>query len=420
MGKHSPGPMSGERGSVLLITILILFAVAVIGTTVSVIASMDLKISGNQRITTEAFTIAEAGLSEAIHRLSLRNPTTATIGGWTGNVAISDAMPYDPYWEARIYLTDPGSAPVGGGSIFNTGTIQDPNSEYLQYSAESGTENVLTIRHKWLDRDANGVRDPGEVVLYDSYQIPPENFVAGFPVEIITVSGRTGSAVRKIQAEVSRKTMSPQVRSALFCDRPLKISGGASFCGFNHDPNIPVETLPADCFNWHIQTGSLPGIRTTGDVVDTTGSSGIYGVPVATDSSATNQWMSLAEVLTVGDGELRELLANADNKSVVDPLDGITFIDGDADISSQTVGSGLVYVTGDCHLNGDLVFTGLIYIEGDLKINGGAWVLGSVVVSGQTDKQAGSGSAAILYSEDAVKNALSLSLPAIILSWREL
>ncbi len=51
------------------------------------------------------------GIERGDPRLSLANPTNATVGGWTGNIAIGDPPPYDPNWEARLYLTDPGSAP---------------------------------------------------------------------------------------------------------------------------------------------------------------------------------------------------------------------------------------------------------------------------------------------------------------------
>ena len=154
-----------ERGSVLVITLLIMFAVGVMGATLAMLSSMDLKISGNQRVTTQALDVSEAGLNEAIHRLALANPTNATVGGWTGNIAIGDPPPYDPNWEARLYLTDPGSAPSASASIVPTGTIQDPNGTYLQYSRATGTDDLLTIRHKWTDRNGDNAKDANEVVV---------------------------------------------------------------------------------------------------------------------------------------------------------------------------------------------------------------------------------------------------------------
>ncbi|MDH3216562.1 MAG: pilus assembly PilX N-terminal domain-containing protein [Candidatus Krumholzibacteria bacterium] len=421
MKKESRMSANGERGSILLVTLLIVFAVAVIGSTIAAISSMDLKISGNQRVTTEAFTVAEAGLAEAIHRLSLRNPTTATIGGWTGNVAISDSEPYDPNWETRLYLTDPGAAPAGGGSVVTTGTIQDPNQQYFMYSQPSGTDNVLTIRHKWIDRDGDGVRENNEIVLYDQGNIPPENFVSGFPVEVVTVTGRAGNSLRSLEAEVTRRLVTPLTRGALYTDRPVTLSGTSDFCGHNHDINTPPGTALMGCFAWHLVGNALPGVTSTGDDIDVGNSPDVLGSPVARDSSSANPWYGLAEMLGLSTSELADILANPDHTSQdANPMDGITYIQGDADINSNLTGSGLLYITGNARFNGGFEFTGLVYVEGDVRFLGGGWILGSLVVSGDTDYGFAAGNAAVLYSLEAIQNAVSLSLPAVVLSWREL
>ena len=94
--------LNGNGGNILVVTILILFGVSVIGTTLAMISSTDLKISGNQRTHTTALYVAEAGLNEVLHRVALSDPTDATVGGWTGNAAIRDPNdPVDPNWESR-------------------------------------------------------------------------------------------------------------------------------------------------------------------------------------------------------------------------------------------------------------------------------------------------------------------------------
>ena len=165
---------SKENGNVLIVTILILFAIAIIGSTVASVSIMDLNITGNQRSAKRSFFVAEAGLNEAIHRLSLPDPTNVTVGGWTGNAAIRDSKPYDPNWTVRLYLTSPSSAPPGSGSVVTTGTLQDLSGNLLAYSVADGTNKVLTIQHKWVDRNSDGVRDHNEIVLYDTmYKLPP-------------------------------------------------------------------------------------------------------------------------------------------------------------------------------------------------------------------------------------------------------
>jgi hypothetical protein len=414
------GNLKAESGNILVVTLLVLFAISVIGATLAMVSSMDLKISGNQRTTTQSLFIAEAGLNEAIHRISLPNPTNVAVAGWTGNVAISDSEPYDPDWKTYIYLTTPGSAPAVGGSAVSTGTLQDPNNGYLPYSQTNGTDDVLTIEHKWVDRDGDGARDVNEVVLYDPLKIPPENFASGFPVEIITVAGHSANGERVIQAEVTKRMMIARTLGALYVDKAVKLTGNCDFCGHNHDLNTPVGTKPNGCVAWHLPSGNLPGVTSTGDVVKTKGSANVVGDPQPIDDDAGNPFYTLAEVLGLSNAEVVSILARADNTSIVAPLDGITYIQGDANINSNLVGEGLLYVTGDLHAAGSFIFTGLIYVEGDVHFTGTPWILGSMIVRGTSDFNFSAGNSAVLYSKDAITNVLSGIMPCIVLSWREM
>lgn len=413
--------LKSERGSVLVVTLLIIFAVGVMGATLAMMSSMDLKISGNQRQTTQALDVAEAGLNEAIHRLSLSNPSNVTVGGWTGNAAIGDALPYDPNWETRLYLTSPGSAPSGSGSIVTTGTIQDPTQTYLEYSRVKGTDQVLTVRHKWRDRNGDTIKDPNEIVRYDPEQIPPENFASGFPVEIVTVTGRFGQADRAIEAEVTKRTVYARTMAALYIDKAISIGGNPGICGHNHSINTPPGTRPFVCWGWHEPTGHLPGVATTGDEIDVQGAAvDLAGDPVPADSSSSNPFYDIHELLGLSLPEFNQMLANADNTSFVNPLDGITYLKGDAKLNSNCIGKGLVYCTGDLVINGTLEFKGLIYVEGDVRVVGNCWVLGSVVVRGESDFSSSAGNAGVVYSAEAISQYIGQFMPMIVLSWREL
>ncbi len=412
--------INDDRGYILVVTLLVLFAVSVIGATLAGVSSMDTKISGNQRVNTQSLFVAEAGLSEAIHRLSFPDPTNVTVGAWSGNAAIGDSHPYDPNWETRLYLTTPASAPIGGGSVVTTGTIQDPGNPYLNYSEASGTDGVLTIEHKWEDRNGDGARDANEIVRYDPLKVPPENFDSGFPVEVITVTGKKDGAEREIQAEVTKRTIMVRTLGSLYCDKAVRLTGNCAFCGYNHDLNTPVGTQPNACHSWHLSSGNLPGVTTSGDNVKVKGSADVGGDPSPIDDSPGNPFYSLAEVLGMSNGEVSELLSKADNTSITDPLTGITYIDGDANMASNLTGEGLLYVNGDLKGAGSFTYRGLIYVEGDLKLSGTPWILGSVVVRGTSDWNFSAGNAAVLYSKDAITNALSGAMPCMMLSWREL
>jgi hypothetical protein len=146
----------------------------------------------------------------------------------------------------------------------------------------------------------------------------------------------------------------------------------------------------------------------------------VEGDPTPTDSSSSNPFYTLAELLGLSQDELNQILANADNTSVTNPLDGISYLTGDHHINANTVGHGLLYCTGDLIVNGTMEYTGLIYVEGDVTINGTFWGLGAIVVRGVTDYNTSAGNAAILYSSEAISQALGQYMPMIVLSWREL
>lgn len=417
-------PMNGQSGSVLVIALFLIFAVAALGSVLAMVSTTDLQISGNQRVSTEALYAAEAGLSEATHRLSLPNPTVETVNGWTGNISIADTTPYDPNYKARIYMTTPAGAPAGAGSEVHTGTLQPLNGSYLNFSAPSGTEDVLTVEHKWKDLNGNGVRENGEIVLYDTNRIPPENFASGFPIEVVTVTGKAGGGTRKIQSEVTKIGVAANALGALYIDKAIRVSGTPQFCGYDHSIAIVDETEPMACFAWHEASGHKPGITTTGDEVRRQGNAHrILGDPTPTDTSSVNPWYSLAQVLGISQSELQKLLDNADFTSVPGtgtPMDGVTYIQGDATLNANRTGSGLCYITGNLRINGDFIYRGLVYVEGDLASNGNPWVLGAVCVNGTGDFNTSAGNATILFSSEAIQTYIGQLLPMIQLSWREL
>jgi hypothetical protein len=428
MNSRTSASRGAESGNILVVTLLILFAITTIGMTVASVSSMDLKITSNQRATTRALFIAEAGLNEAIHRLTIADPTTVTVGGWTGNAAISDTEPYDPNWTVLLYLDSPASVPSGSGSVHTTGTLQDLSGDFLDYSAADGSSGVLTIRHKWIDRNGDGTRDQNEIVRYDPLMMPPENFVSGNPVEVVSVTGRSGNGAKLIQAEVTKKVVVARTLGALYVDKAVRLTGNSSFCGHNHSIDTPVGTrtdvvgkgklAAPECFAYHLEFGHLPGVTATGDEVKTQGSADVQGDPAPIDNSPSNPFYSLAETFGMSDGEMNNILAGADNTKIQSPLNGITVIEGDAKINSNLTGEGLLYVTGDLQAAGNFVFKGVIYVEGDVFITGSPWILGTVIVRGTSDFNFSAGNAAILYSSEAMTRALSNSMPAILLSWQ--
>lgn len=415
---HVLDTVNNERGNILVIALLLVFATCIIGGAVAMMSSTDLKISGNQELGTQAQFVAEAGLAEAMHRLAVAYPTNVDIGGKQVNISIADAPPIDPDYKAYIQLTAPGDNPTFVGNTMTAGTLQDLSGDFMDYSKDSGTTDVLTVEHKWDDLDGDGTRDAGEIVLYDTNKTPPENFTSGNPVDIITVTGRSGTGKRTVEAEVTHMRLKFKTNGAFYTDKAATVSGSSVFCGYNHNAAMPSGTVLNACYAYHLTSGNLAGVATTGDVVDQKGANKMDGQPV-TNTDASNLWYTLSEALGITQNETIDLLANADNTSIIDELDGVTYIKGDAKVNAQVVGHGLLYVTGDLTINGGFQYWGMIYVEGDCKITGTPWIMGTVMVKGSADFQFSAGNCGIVYSEDAIQQYVGGLMPMQILAWRE-
>lgn len=415
---HVLDTVNNERGNILVIALLLVFATCIIGGAVAMMSSTDLKISGNQELGTQAQFVAEAGLAEAMHRLSVVYPTNATVGGQQVNISISDQLPIDPDYKAYIQLAVPGANPTFSGNTMTAGTLQDLNGDFLDYSKDSGTDEVLMVEHKWDDLDGDGTRDAGEVVLYDTNKTPPENFTSGNPIDIITVTGRSGTGKRTVEAEVTHMRLKFKTNGAFYTDKAATVSGSSVFCGYNHNVAMPSGTVLNACYAYHLTSGNLAGVATTGDVVDQKGANKMDGQPV-TNTDAANLWYTLSEALGITQNETNDLLANADNTSIIDELDGVTYINGNATVNAQVVGHGLLYVTGDLTINGGFQYWGMIYVEGDCKITGTPWIMGTVMVKGSADFEFSAGNCGIVYSEDAIQQYVGGLMPMQILAWRE-
>jgi hypothetical protein len=317
-------------------------------------------------------------------------------------------------------MTAPAANPTFVGNTLSAGTLQDLTGDVLQYSRDAGTDDVIMVEHKWDDLDGDNTREAGEVVLYDPYRIPPENFATGNPIDIVTVTGRRGTTERTIQAEVTRLKLVAKTLGAMYTDKAITVAGNSHFCGWNHDPTIPAGTVQNACFAYHEGEGHLAGVTTTGDAVDMKGSTDVDGSPTNTDTNPANPWYTLAEVLGLSNEDTQEVLANADHTSIVHPLDGVTYIQGDATLNSTLVGHGLLYVTGDATINGGFKYWGLIYIEGDCKVTGTPWIVGSVIVKQTADFSLSAGNCGVFYSEEVISQWVGSVMPMVTLSWRDM
>jgi hypothetical protein len=373
-------------------------------------------------------------VEEALHRLALPNPTAVTVNGGSMNAAIRDTVdPYDPNWRARIFLCSPGAEPLAPAGDYHTCTIQD-EATWLEYSCASDTSTALMIEHKWQDLDSDGVREIGEIVLYDGGSYPRENFHTGSPVEVVTVTARSADSERTIRVEAARYPVASNVLAALMCDNAVDVWGNVTVCGHNHSIDVPHYTMFPECQQYELcappvhnrceEAGCLTGIITTGDVVDKRGSFDVDGYPDPEDTSSSNHFYTLPEALGMTPEEVDVILAGADWHDVQHTRwqEGVTYVDNAGEREAKWNnggGAGLLYVTGDFATEGNFTWTGLVYVEGDYRLLGTASVIGSVIVKGVSDYAFTGGNPCILYSSEAITEGLSKYLGYLKIGWKE-
>ncbi len=422
-----------ERGVALVSMLMILGALAVLSVGFMIFSTTEIQIADNQRNHTAALYVAEAGISEVLGRMNLSPGTMVTANAYTFDAFIGDdPVNPDPDWRTEVYLSDAGALPAPVGTEIVVPTVQS-STDWLHYGDVNGGLTPIVIEHKWVDLDADGVREAPELVRYDGNRFPPENFVSGMPIDVITVPAILNGARRMIQTEVTHVPITVNVTAAIISDNAVDLTGNMCGCGHNHDMNTPVGTrIPACrpfelCANRTMDAvaGCLVAVQTTGDDAATGGASDLEGFPAWSDTSSANAFFNVEEYLGLSVAEWNEIRSNPDYTSANDAavMDGIVVVNGHATAGEKfngNNGQGLIYVDGDMDIAGNFVWRGLVFVEGDCEIIGTAWILGAIIVRGATTDAFSAGNSTILYSQDAIATYVGSSLPLTQLAWKEL
>jgi len=426
-------PGRDEKGVALVSLLVILAALTVLSMGLIVFSSTEMRIADNQKNHTNALFVTEAGIQEVMSRMELDPGTNVTVNGATFDPYIGDdiANP-DPNWRTELYLAPNASLPAPVGTEVIVPTVQS-SANWLTYADPAQGLQPIVIEHKWIDRNADGVRDLNELVRYDGSRFPPENFDMGQPVEVITASGIVNGAQRQVRAEIIHIPITVTVGAAITCDNGVDLTGNMAGCGHNHDMTTPTGTKIPACYPFEqcnartlCASGQcLVSVMTTGDEAETGGSSDLEGFPAWSDTSTANSFNNVWEYLGLSQLQWDFIHDNPDYDSANDAVNmaGIVVINGDA-VSGEkfngNVGEGLIYVNGDMEIAGNFVWRGFIYVEGDCTITGTAWVLGAICVRGTTATDAFSaGNSTILYSRDAISLNVSEHLGFRTLAWNE-
>jgi len=396
-------PVRGERGVALVMALLVLLVVSLLATTLMMSVNVETKVSSLSVREVQALNIAEAGIAEAVARIR------------TGEIPTNS----NPRQVAQIFNTIPGSVPVLGTDSVALATRQ-PDGAWLPYTSAGKTDSVLTVTYK---------TDPSRTVIYryDPGKNPAVQTVSGFPIFVVTSTGRQGGVSRRVVTEIIQRPVNINVKAAFAADKGIDFSGDSEICGFNHRMDTPAGTRGRPpCDSWEIASGHIPGSWSTGTITSD-GSSSQYGSPMPNDPNQTGFYSGPWDALTMTQADFFSWIGAPVATEPVNPK-GVYYIDnnsvsqdasGDFKYSGGT-GEGMLYVDGDLAINGNFIYRGLIYVEGDLQVNGTAWILGSLIVKGNSRVKIANGYCTVLYSEETIAQTIARHGGQFVtLSWRE-
>ena len=382
--------LKGEEGFVLVLAMLFMLALTLIGVSAVNTTTYENGISGNLRVSKEAFYIAEAGLHEFMGRF--RSEATGEI---------TDTNPLSPNWRLFLAPNTERAAGVGYDSTdLNHVFIQSLQNE-MDYGAE--------IKHK-VDASNNVVTR------------------AGIPVYIAKSHGFTVERGNKVVEGEIIKRPNFEPPAALYSKAPVLIRGTSTYVGGMD----------------HCGSGNMPGIITTTSTVTQEGKPVINGDPPVITNSTLNLY--LQEIA----GYFRDVADFSHNFQADQTLSGysdqwgspvapendtspltyegpmnIVYFDmqGNKTLSfeGQSHGGGMLVVNGNLRITGGFNWYGVIIATGNLSFEGGAEknVSGGILVGETATLNTDTaGDAHILYCSEAIRK-LKGRFPLRMVQWRE-
>jgi Tfp pilus assembly protein PilX len=389
-----------ERGIVTGVALLLLAALALLGTTAAVVTSTDLLIGGNYKLSEQAFYAAEAGVEEA--RARLRGSAAAKI---------NDAAPSSTAWKA--YIGTLGMAQAKG---FNSGSSSHSRVDSLQ----TNMNYIVEIRHKVA------VDDPTKVMYWDG--ILKRNTSAGANIYLVTSTGYTGNSNRTVEAEVARA--SPlTVPGPLYVEANANIQGSSTFI-IGADPATGEDPCGGPAVAAVTTTNAASSVQIH-EKANVTGSPLVkeYGVDLDIEAmvnslkqQANFSYNVTSDTHTGMNWGTPTIIA--DTKPSTCSVHNIVYYNTNGTgikLAGGSSGCGILLVDGDLDVNGGFAWHGVVVVTGSLKYTGGGkkQVTGGMLAGENADADVDvGGSASIVYCSSAV-NSQTVKLPLRILSWRD-
>jgi len=417
--------MRADSGNAMIIALLVLFLLTSVGISYVAVTKGDKQIAGNQMVGSQAFNNAEAGLSEALLRMSDPSDAANYIGEASGTVS--------PGWGKYI-VTDPGNSGLDPNynSTLTDGLNNDldgATDEASEHYPETGSKQASMALASRLDYPWVKVRykvnGANQVLLFGDHDnnpvTPPrENTTNGFPEVILTAAGRKGLGNKSVTVEAVKWPL-PPMPGAVYAEGNMNFNGNSFYIdGHDHDATAPYDTLTGG--------SSLPGISSPNNAGPIAGAlsnqqldnvQGTGADPSVRTStlnldipSIAAQWAQLAD-LTYSGNTSNPSMASWGSIATTPPTLKVVHCTGDLDLQGNGDGAGVLIVDGDLHLGGTLNYNGIIIVLGNTDIQGGGNaknIVGGIMCQGTlTGTTNVAGNVKVLYSSAMISQLYALT-----------
>lgn len=349
--------MTNERGSVIIVAVLILALLSIIGITGLKTSITEQHIATNHQIMHMNFYAAESGAPHGVlwlKGLDLLNDT--------------DTDPFYPFTTADVLDED--------GNVIGT------EDEQTWFSLNNGTSYTWTVEHQTTM--VGGV----EKVLYygdhDGDQIWTVNTTTGVPLETIIAEGthpRGGLARIQTTWIYSPTYVIPE--AALWVSKIVSAAGNVSISGNDTTGECAdvagiKHTLPTTVDDLSID--KIKTLEGTPAYTDPTTGDGLYMHDMST-------LIKKADVVIGDQGGAAIDLCDFIGATTADDPALVVITDPDIKLSGNCEGYGMLYTTGNLSITGTVSWHGLVLVDGDSEMKGGGSgivVDGAMVVNGNT------------------------------------
>ena len=384
--------LSEEKGIVLVMALMFLLVLGLLGMSAISMTAYDNRISGNKRISDQAFYAADAGVQEVMGRF--RPDATGEI---------EDTDPLNPNWRRFIALNQSQAAKVG--------YVSGPNHLFLQ-SLQTRLDFAVELEHKVNIANAVVTKDGHPVYLMTSLGVTPEG------------------GQRRIEAELNP---SPSLNpgGALYSERPVDLLGSSTYiqgmdaCGSNDVPGVattlPLSSDPVDISGSPTVEGNPPieydtTNRNLKEMMEYLRKDANFNYAYGSNQTLTgmsDQWGT-----PVGSGTANPLTYSGPLNIVYFNMGG----DKTLKLAGGSHGGGILLVDGNLELNGGFQWYGLVIVTGALDFTGGGEknITGGVMAGETATVEVDVGGNAAIINCSAVQPQLeNLVTPIRITRWRE-